>query len=659
MRSPLDGVNATPLETNYFEWHGNFYFKEDHEHFPSMVVHFILELPSNYPNGIPSMHLLNPFTHSHVFNDTICFSLLKEWHWEFKGQTETSLWNPSRTIRSLLESVYIFLTVDEDKYIAVSKKSARADLQRARTVCCGTCGHNPRQGKVSPPEEAWMAALSASKLEDQVCALAMHEDLAVQERPAKKGTGKRQPTLQVKAVVVAINQHTRHGMGQHTVQDKFDARASALKAKAVVMVEAAPSASCTQSMDQDVFEDFRCCITGVAFDRSDNVVMGFGINVERRKADGTILSITTDLVPISMEVFYNGKIRTSALGAAITHFFPFAINEAHWTKAKRVLQGCVDAVLVGSQERSQDDSPNERLLFVVGELWKSMAVLMMKGESHTSEKVLKGFCALHHIMLLAADDQERIKGPFGLVDLVAGSPDDRKPCVGENLVNNKTHTDWIVVMPKKIPKQVRRPSTNSVLDIVERRVSSFVKHPSGRHKSNCPDFGRFLPLIMLSDLSWREIREPFVHELLARNSRWVVQTHRGLRRVHPSEAFRPSCRAVKSWGSSATGLKLTAFQIRFALNGMVWAQEALSKPVVAAYVKLGGQRLPVLAMYNKLGGRPTSKMLSTFQKEAKTIEAISCYDQFFRLVGMDLNEMQIQQLLCDAMLHSEKCHYNR
>jgi ubiquitin-protein ligase len=169
MRSPLDGVNAAPLESNVFEWHGNFYFKEDHERFPGMVVHFILELPANYPNGMPSTHLLNPFTHSHVIRDTICFSLLAEWRWFFEGQPDTAFWNPARTIRSLLESVYIFFTVDEDKHIVVSKHSARTDLQRARTVCCGTCGHKPREGTVWPPEEAWMAALSASQLGDQVC----------------------------------------------------------------------------------------------------------------------------------------------------------------------------------------------------------------------------------------------------------------------------------------------------------------------------------------------------------------------------------------------------------------------------------------------------------------------------------------------------------
>ncbi len=38
-------------------------------------------------------------------------------------------------------------------------------------------------------------------------------------------------------------------------------------------------------------------------------------------------------------------------------------------------------------------------LDVIGELWKTKAVEMMKGAEHASEKVLIGFCAFHHLLL--------------------------------------------------------------------------------------------------------------------------------------------------------------------------------------------------------------------------------------------------------------------
>ena len=245
-----------------------------------------------------------------------------------------------------------------------------------------------------------------------------------------------------------------------------------------------------------------------------------------------------------------------------------------------MLTGCVDAILAASKEHVLFASPNKRLLLhVVGEIWKSMAVLMMKGEAHTSEKVLKGFCALHHILLLAADDQEPINCCHDIDDNVPSGVDERKQSAETDHVNHETSTDWIEVTPRRKHKLVR----NSVLDIVENCVGQFVKYPDARHKSRCPDFGRFLPLILLSDLSWDEIKEPFINELMARNSSWIVKTNRGLHRVNHSEMIRPSNRAVISWGASATGLRLTAFQIRFALNGLSWAREALSEPLVAVY----------------------------------------------------------------------------
>ena len=45
---------------------------------------------------------------------------------------------------------------------------------------------------------------------------------------------------------------------------------------------------------------------------------------------------------------------------------------------------------------------NEQVLEVIGELWKTKAVEMMKGEEHASEKVLFGFCAFHHLLLAFA-----------------------------------------------------------------------------------------------------------------------------------------------------------------------------------------------------------------------------------------------------------------
>eukprot|EP00957_Ditylum_brightwellii_P092195 7018906-Ditylum_brightwellii.AAC.1 len=82
-------------------------------------------------------------------------------------------------------------------------------------------------------------------------------------------------------------------------------------------------------------------------------------------------------------------------------------------------------------------------------------------------------------------------------------------------------------------------------------------------------------------------------------------------------------RANKSWGPSATGLKITAFQIWFVLNVHSWALHALPKNVVDAYQKVGNNRLLLRAMYDALGGRPTKVMMLKFQQVTKSIEAMA------------------------------------
>jgi len=671
MRNPLDGVNAAPLEDNLFEWHGNFYFSIDHEHFPGMVAHFILTLPQDYPNSTPDMRLLAPFPHSHVIGDTICFSLLQHWQWWFEGLPATTFWNPSRTIRSLLESLYIFLTVDEDKHVSVTDHSARDAISNSERAHCSTCGHHPSASNVWPPEENWMAAKSGSELEEHACALAMHEDIASKKyaaqlapkSPQKSAVVMKKPRATAppaRAVVVNISCAAKPASTSLKSDITFDAHTACLKDKARGLVAKAPSMAKLGAMDQETLGDFRCSVTGATFDHSDNIVLGFGVNVERRQSDRSIASITTDLMPISLHAFAQGKIRKSALGNPFTHFFPLAINELHWVKAKRVLPGCVEAILGGRQERNiSNSSQDDKLLFVIGELWKSMAVLMMKGNAHASEKVLKGFCALHHILVLASDEVDPLKG--AAVSHADDLPESGSICKAEPTTESETEStsssEWKVVVRRKKPAS--QDHHNGVLDLANRKVNAFVNNPWARHKAQCPDFGRFLPLILLSDLSWREIREPFIHELLARNARWIVQVHPELKRVQPHKQRGTPQRAQKSWEPSATGLKITAFQIWFALNVSSWAQGALPRPVCEAYHKLGSKRLLVRAMYDVLGGRPSKDMMAMFQQQTKEIEQLTCYEDFFTKIEMPLGGLGIEKLLCDAMLRSEKCRYHR
>jgi hypothetical protein len=39
------------------EWHGNVFFPDDHEHFPSLVLHFRMWFDTSYPSTSPNIRL--------------------------------------------------------------------------------------------------------------------------------------------------------------------------------------------------------------------------------------------------------------------------------------------------------------------------------------------------------------------------------------------------------------------------------------------------------------------------------------------------------------------------------------------------------------------------------------------------------------------------
>lgn len=59
----------------------------------------------------------------------------------------------------------------------------------------------------------------------------------------------------------------------------------------------------------------------------------------------------------------------------ITHWIPFAINSQNWEKARPIAEKAISTILKGDELSFKP----EMVLDVVGELWKTKAVEMMKG----------------------------------------------------------------------------------------------------------------------------------------------------------------------------------------------------------------------------------------------------------------------------------------
>lgn len=741
--NPLDGVNAAPLEHDLFTWHGNFYFPESHKEFPGMEIHFVLSLDQDFPNSMPGMRLAEGFRHSHVFGSQICFSLLREFGYLQSYGPETSHWNPSRTIRSLLESVYLFLIVDEDDYHSNQRK---VDFKRAKRVStCTQCGHRSRSNgfETWPSIESWFSqapstSTSSSDSEQRqdsessteldsgnVAALALHDNLIAPATPSdfaladseSEASSSKKASSSNALVAGPTRQRTitfgewcrARDAGQNTtvadelqnlghrvfkfpssdtvtvakpqlnltakskpqplppVPDSFQdqilrqtksqiksTRKFIVRQRKAAQLEQVDSAAVRaegisgMSLSKVAGSDFAvegtrtgfCCgMTGVSFNASDSVILGFGVNVVYTNWGG-IESISTDLEPVSYRIFLQGDMKKSALGMTVTHFMPFAINKHHWRKAEAILHTCVDSILSGvdifrllrlPRAISASRLKAEKLVFVIGELWKSMAVQMYSGLKFASEKVLKGFCAFHHIMLHSCMED--------------GISQMRAEQSSSNLDDGWT----------KVVRRKRTPSSCFVLGAANKKVDKFVRHESGRKKQSVPDLGRFLPQILLANTSWGLLQNPLFEELFARNSKWIVQQYPRLGNISRYFNDRAKC----SWECAATGLKLTGFQIKYALRVKEWARTTLPQQTVdrCSNMYFSDQYL-AREMFDELCGRPTCEMLQEFQSMAKNLDSLNSYSEYFEFLQVSGGEA-IDVRLTAAMSLSLSRGYHR
>ena len=363
-------------------------------------------------------------------------------------------------------------------------------------------------------------------------------------------------------------------------------------------------------------EGLRCSITGKRWDE-EGVLMGFGVDVDRGRGRNGKWKITTDLSPMCREAFEDAGIRTSALGATVTGWLPFVINHRNWTErggreAAYKAIGDVHGQIPVHRGTSPSVCPSRRdhqaiarkqIQVVLTELWKTKLVEVMSDQEHASEKVLHGLCAIDHLLLaLAATDE-------GLA--------------------------------KAFTEQVR----------------TFVTAPSSRSKPHLPDFGRFYPLLLLSDIGWLPARpgEPgvarhAVEESMTRNALWIQRADPGL-----ADPGRIADRVDRSWPSSQTGLKLAAFQVRYLLARPEWVAAAAVSPLLPDATAAGR----TCAMFNELGGRPTQPMVEAFQATVKRIQKIANFGELFSAVGCPgIAKTTVDAMLMDGMIRSKQLGYH-
>ena len=88
--APLPNVVAGPVDDDLTRWHGTITFPSDHPHYPALPLHFTMTFTTSYPSVGQELKLLNTIVHSHIYGDSICFSLLPDFRSFFVGESAPS-----------------------------------------------------------------------------------------------------------------------------------------------------------------------------------------------------------------------------------------------------------------------------------------------------------------------------------------------------------------------------------------------------------------------------------------------------------------------------------------------------------------------------------------------------------------------------------------
>ena len=600
--------------------HGVIHFPEDHAHYPSLPLHFETTFKPDYPNSSPELKLSTTVEHSHVYGDRICFSLLPDFRdfFESTNTPKTAYWNPTRTVRSFLEDLAVFLFVDEDNHKTITAADGRRCLEQARQFKCSECSHDGATASchpIIPTSTAAAGGGGGSSAAPATGAAAASAATAATSAPAPASTASTDEAGE--AGEAYINAHNIDGLlarcrkvlisTKPTDPTNFLAgllASGALTAAPLPAPAPAPEPEPAVPPPPEIpllaAQDLVCSITGQSWDEED-VILGFGMDVQFHPRNGK-LTIKTDLAPMTHETFYEDSIRVTSMGNAVNAWIPFVINERNWND-----RGARDAALASIVEiacnpkRVKEGTvtateTHNAILTVLGELWKTKVVELMKEEQDygdtkefASEKVLNGLCAINHLMLAFLRDDAAL-GTFA-----------------------------------------------------SKKVDDFVDKPAARTKSSCPDYGRFIPQLLISDTKWlasgadggkRGAFSACIQEQFTRNALWITKADESLA---DTETEIPD-RAARSWSSSATGLRLSAFQIRYMLSLPKWTAWEFSggdepgKPGTAAVVD-GNDCAVQLDFFNALGGRPTTSMIQGFQAETKRVQAIGDYKELFWAIG--------------------------
>lgn len=129
-------ISAVPLEENLFVWHGNLLGTEDNP-YKGMLVHFVINLPYNYPMSPPTISISTPLKHPNVFGNKLCLDMF-----DIATKKMHKKWSTAYSLHSILLQLQSFLfDVKKSFFNKANLAIIQQQVEDSADFHCNISGH--------------------------------------------------------------------------------------------------------------------------------------------------------------------------------------------------------------------------------------------------------------------------------------------------------------------------------------------------------------------------------------------------------------------------------------------------------------------------------------------------------------------------------------
>jgi len=345
---------------------------------------------------------------------------------------------------------------------------------------------------------------------------------------------------------------------------------------------------------EQIFQSLVCYHTKASFNET---VLGIPLIYTTNPVKKTIDYIKT--WPNSLlckEAFHVHHIRKTIWKESFTHWLPIYINYDHF---RRGLDDLKKTIRVLAQKSNSATWKNrgfnpQMVLDVFPQILKTYKTISIadKGEIN-SDEILTGYCSIHRLFLALVLEYPTLR-----------------------------HT-------------------------INQRIARFIKNPSNRTKSECPDLGNFITLITVSDkYYWKDVSRFYLSENLDRSILWSCRKYPELHNLATlSKDGIEIDRIEKMWTTrrinSILALFNSYFASQFCRNRSIYDQ---------------------VRYYDRFFGRPARADVQQFKKDVDKMincaETPNNWGEWFRMLGLKaLTPQKLTSILRNAVKMSKTKGY--